>query len=271
MKSELILNSDVLDIIFENKNKAYGAYNLRKYYNNRLYKSMAIMFGLAAVFTAFSFIPKNDRKPQIIYTMMPLGSAPIEKQKEKEKPKTETAVKPQASQRLPSIVTIVPDNTLTDTLHTFNPDVAIGLKNVPADSTGGGTPGPGNGEGGGNDTVAAPATPPTPAFNPDIPLESPEIMPSYPGGNEALRKFLQKNLVNPKEMEEGELVKVVIRFVVNQEGKLKSFDVVQDGGEEFNKEVIRVLKKMPAWIPGKSNGRDVSVYYSIPIKFVPNE
>ena len=70
-------------------------------------------------------------------------------------------------------------------------------------------------------------------------------------------------------MEDGELVKVVVQVTVGYDGKFKSFDVTQDGGEEFNKEVIRVLKKMPAWIPGKSNGRDVATYMQIPIKFVP--
>ena len=53
------------------------------------------------------------------------------------------------------------------------------------------------------------------------------------------------------------------------DGKLKSFTTVQDGGEEFNKEVIRVLKKMPEWEPGKTKGQNVSVYYVIPVKFVP--
>ena len=69
-------------------------------------------------------------------------------------------------------------------------------------------------------------------------------------------------------MEDGEMVSVKMRFVVGYDGKLKSFETIQDGGEEFNKEVIRVLKKMPEWTPGKSNGQNVSVYYTIPVKFV---
>jgi len=85
---------------------------------------------------------------------------------------------------------------------------------------------------------------------------------------DALRRFLQRNLTNPKEMEEGEEVNVKIKFVVGYDGRLQSFITVQDGGEEFNKEVIRVLKKMPMWEPGKSNGQNVAVYYTIPVKFV---
>jgi len=55
--------------------------------------------------------------------------------------------------------------------------------------------------------------------------------------------------------------------VVGYDGKLKSFEIVEDGGATFNKEVIRVLKKMPEWVPGKANGENVSVYYTIPVKF----
>jgi protein TonB len=96
-----------------------------------------------------------------------------------------------------------------------------------------------------------------------------DVLPAYPGGMDALKKFLEKHLQNPKEMEEGESVTVKVKFVVGYDGKLQSFVTVQDGGEEFNKEVIRVLKKMPAWVPGKAKGENVSVYYIIPIKFVP--
>ncbi len=98
-----------------------------------------------------------------------------------------------------------------------------------------------------------------------------EVMPAYPGGMEALRKFLQRNLQNPEDLEAGQVVAVKIKFVVGYDGKLKSFEIIEDGGKPFNNEVIRVLKKMPMWTPGKSNGENVSVYYSIPVKFTAAE
>ena len=52
------------------------------------------------------------------------------------------------------------------------------------------------------------------------------------------------------------------------DGALKGFEIVEDGGDEYNQEVIRVLKKMPRWIPGKSEGRNVSVFYLIPVSFM---
>lgn len=93
-------------------------------------------------------------------------------------------------------------------------------------------------------------------------------MPSYPGGMNALRKFLVRNLENPRDMKVGEVANVKVKFVVGSNGELQSFVTVQDGGNEFNREVMRVLKKMPNWVPGKSKGQNVSVFYTIPIKFI---
>jgi protein TonB len=59
MKTELILKSDVLDIVFDNRNKDYGAYDLRKFYDNRLMKSLAVMIAVVIVLSAFTFIPKK--------------------------------------------------------------------------------------------------------------------------------------------------------------------------------------------------------------------
>ena len=101
------------------------------------------------------------------------------------------------------------------------------------------------------------------------PVESTEVevMPSFPGGTEALLNFLRRHLDNPEPMNSGESVTVKARFVVGYDGKLQGFRIIQDGGDVFNKEVMRVLKKMPDWVPGKAKGENVSVYYTIPVKF----
>lgn len=67
----------------------------------------------------------------------------------------------------------------------------------------------------------------------------------------------------------GEMITVHVRFAVGYDGKLQKFTVVKDGGEIFNIEEITVLKKMSEWVPGKSNGQNVAVYFTIPVKFVP--
>ena len=99
------------------------------------------------------------------------------------------------------------------------------------------------------------------------PLEVAKIMPQYPGGIQALLSFLKKNIHSPGNVEEGEDVTVKIEFVVNYNENLENFIVVKSGGELFDNEVLRVLKKMPLWIPGKSEGKNVSVYYIVPVKF----
>ncbi len=105
---------------------------------------------------------------------------------------------------------------------------------------------------------------------PDVstPMSDPDVMPEFPGGMTALTKFLERNLTNPRDLDLGERITVRAKFVVGFDGKLKAFNVIEDGGSLFNNEVMRVLKKMPTWIPGKANGRNVSVYYTIPVKFI---
>jgi protein TonB len=103
------------------------------------------------------------------------------------------------------------------------------------------------------------------------PFLTAEVMPTFPGGVDGLKKFLERNLTNPTMLNEGEMVSVKVQFIVGYDGNLKGFTVLQDGGDEFNQEVIRVLKKMPTWIPGKTQGQNVSVYYTIPVKFLSSE
>jgi len=267
----MILKSDVLDIVFENRNKSYGAYNLRKFYNNRLMKSLGAMLAVVIVLSAFTFLPKKKVNPvREIYevTTVVLKEQPKEKHKEKEPEKPKEAVKPPAQvptqvftqpKIVPEKVPVAPIENLKDSIafssvKTEGQPGGVALVNVPAVTDGGVT-----------------GTSPEPAkidANTPMSENEVEVMPSFPGGIEALRKFLARNLQNPKDMDAGEMVSVKVKFVVDQSGKLKSFETVQDGGEEFNKEVIRVLKKMPQWTPGKSRGQDVSVYYTIPVKFV---
>ncbi|MEO6328276.1 MAG: TonB family protein, partial [Ginsengibacter sp.] len=101
----------------------------------------------------------------------------------------------------------------------------------------------------------------------EVPVNNPEILPQFPGGFNALIKFLRKNLNTPQELQQGEGITVKVRFIVNYNGQLMGFDVIKSGGEPFDNEVIRVLKKMPEWIPGKTNGENVSVYFIVPVKF----
>lgn len=102
-----------------------------------------------------------------------------------------------------------------------------------------------------------------------MPEENPDVPPAFPGGLTALRVFLERNLQSPEEINEA--VKVTVKFIVGYDGKLESFEILKDGGSAFNQEVIRVLKKMPQWIPGEKDGKNVKAYCYLPVKFAPTE
>lgn len=269
MKTELILKSDVLDIIFENRNKAYGAYYLRKFYSSRLTKSLGLMMAGVIVLSAFTFIPnmKSKKGVELIfasdYDMKKLEKKPPEPEKPKEQvvqqKQKSASVQFNQPKIVPSYVDVPPITAITDTTRIANITVE-GPANVDPVI---GDPGDGTDIGKGKDPVTEPK------IDANTPIFTAEVMPEYPGGMSALRRFLEKNLSNPRDLEENETVSVKVRFVVGFDGKLKSFETIEDGGEEFNKEVIRVLKRMPEWIPGKTRGQSVSVYYTIPVKFVP--
>jgi len=92
--------------------------------------------------------------------------------------------------------------------------------------------------------------------------------PEFPGGPEALKRFLAHNLNTPDELEAGEKKMVQVRFVVDKEGNVFIQEIVNSGGNEFDREVIRVCKKMPRWKPAIQNGVNVSVSYVLPVTFI---
>ncbi|MBQ1582727.1 MAG: energy transducer TonB [Prevotella sp.] len=95
-----------------------------------------------------------------------------------------------------------------------------------------------------------------------------EQMPSFPGGNEALMKFLQENVKYPVVAQEnGVQGRVVVSFVVERDGSITDVKVVRSVDPSLDKEATRVVKSMPHWIPGKQNGAAVRVKYNVPVSF----
>ncbi len=271
MKTDAILNADVLDIIFENRNKSYGAYTLRKFYNNRLYKALGVMFGFVILLSSFTLFKTKTK----FAGLDKMDSAFLVRQvsidnKKPEPPKVKT-VAPAATPQKPIAtdihttvlitknptvppITDLRDFAAIDRNHTDVPNTGEGPKVIPITSGGGG-----------KDTGAVLV--PTKPVDKITARDYAEEMPTYPGGLDALRKYLERNLQNPEEIEEGQTVSVKVRFVVGYDGALKNLQIVEDGGAAFNNEVLRVVKKMKPWNPGKTKGENVSVYYTIPIKF----
>lgn len=95
-----------------------------------------------------------------------------------------------------------------------------------------------------------------------------EVMPSYPGDMEAFYKFLAQQMHYPKEaLENGIEGRVVVRFVVEEDGRLTHFEAVSSPSPLLSNEAIRVLTQMPRWNPAKRMGRNVRCQYNIPVMF----
>lgn len=268
MNQETILQSNLLDIIFENRNKNYGAYDLRVSYNRRMTAAListtiiCIILCLLSLITTSKVVKKDDN---ILF----VPTVTLAEFHPKEKVAAALRKMPSVNKRStiempPKIVASVNINKLPAT----PPEISGSLTQL--ELPGRNSPQPGDeynpaSFAGSNIVNATSKIEKEPKKN--IVLESAEVMPEYPGGLKALLLFLKKNIQSPEDVDQGEERLVKIKFVVNYNGKLEGFDVIKSGGTPFDDEVISVLKKMPRWNPGKSNGENVSVYYIVPVKF----
>ena len=97
---------------------------------------------------------------------------------------------------------------------------------------------------------------------------STEQPPVYPGGVEAMMKYLEDNIVYPaKAKRKGISDIVMLRLLIDRTGKIAGIDVENSVDKALIKEAVRVVSKMPNWQPAKQNGKNVAVYFSLPVRF----
>ena len=271
MEPLAILQADPLDLLFENRNKKYGAYPLRKYYPQRLMISMGITMSLVVLISftllypesSASLIQKNPVVPDITireFILKPEIKPPV-------LPVRPNSPKPPATTIYTKPV-IVADQNVPDPMPTIEKieTGAIGLKSTAGSPDNGEPPVSGNTMG----TTSAHNA--EPVENKNEVLDIAEIMPEFPGGIEALKRFLIRNLRMPENnLEEGTQVKVIARFVVGADGRVRDIEITLLSEPEFNAEVKRVIAKMPDWKPGSQNHRNVAVYFNLPVNFVRPE
>jgi protein TonB len=95
-----------------------------------------------------------------------------------------------------------------------------------------------------------------------------EVMPAFPGGEKVMLQWLQDNMQYPViAQEQGIQGRVIVRFVVGPDGSVGSAEVQRSLDPSCDREALRVIRKMPKWIPGRQNGQPVSVYYTLPVLF----
>lgn len=275
MRPELILRSDLLDILFDNRNKQYGAYELRRHYENRMRWGVGTMLLLAAGLTFLLARPGPDK----IIRAFPIIDIPevlltevIDKAIKPVLPAPPPL--PRSSQIQTATVNnnkpvIVPDDLIEKT---EVPDLDQLENAVISDHnqdglTDTGVPPPARESGNGTGSAA----PEPPAAAPDEPRNAASVMPSFPGGEGALQRWLSRNLRPQDDQATGERIKVVVRFVVGPNGNIDRVQLIQNGGERYDNEVLRVVKKMPDWRPGLQDGRPVAVWFTIPVIFETGE
>ncbi len=274
MDSAKILKADFLDILFEDRNKSYGAYELRKKYDKRVRNSILAMAALALLIVGSYLIYMNSRGSNNEKNTKPvIEDIKLEDVKLPDDPKTPPPpppppappppVKPSV-QFTPPVIKKDEEVKAEEELVKLDEikDKAISTKTAEGDPNGI-DPGLIN-DSKGTGVVEAPPPPPKEEIFTFV-----EQPPTFPGGDDALNKFLNNNIRYPHlATENGISGTVFVSFVVDSEGKIKDVKTVgapKGGGLE--EEAVRVVKKMPNWKPGRQNGRSVSVQFNLPIRF----
>jgi periplasmic protein TonB len=262
-----MLHADPLDILFENRNKLYGAYPLRKYYAQRLYISMGVTLSVVIVGTFLSFyfhrnpiIKQLNSLPDtyIVPVDLTLPQKPI--------PPTikRSITRPPVAMLAETPPLIVRENKPIPPIATVEElkEAVIGAKTLAGGLDNGGPQN--NINSGGADIRAG-----SPVETKSEVYKTAEVMPEFPGGIEALKRFLERNLRMPESsMEPGTAVHVIARFVVGEDGKVRDIEIIREADAVFNVEVKRVISKMPDWKPGSQNHRNVAVFFNLPVNFV---
>lgn len=103
---------------------------------------------------------------------------------------------------------------------------------------------------------------------PDKIFTAVEQQAQFPGGQAALMKWLQNNLRYPERAQQNDIQgRVIVKFVVNADGSIEQAQVVKGVDKDLDNEAIRVVKRMPKWQPGKNNGVAVRSYFTLPVTF----
>jgi protein TonB len=254
-----ILTSSPLDLLFQNRNQQYGAYVLRKNYYTRLWMSLGISLSIFPLLFVMLQTGTSDDKPKAKEETVIIRDFSPPKIKE-------PLIKPQQ--------TTVAHNTTVQRKYIDRINIVDNNKQVeiftPQDQLNGAMPG----------TTSQPGTPGNGLqFEPrPIVQDKPQVIndaepplqsePEYPGGVRAWIAFLQRNLRVPEDLGEGEKKTVLVRFQVSTEGNVTGFEILQSGGNSYDNEVIRVLKKMPRWKPAIQNNVPVARYFTQPVTFM---
>lgn len=277
MNTTNIYNADFLDILFDGRNKEYGAYDLRKTEDKRVRKALIGTASIALVIVGGYVLSNNliaSPKPirDVITTTTVLTSIPDPEVKKIPPPPSLPSTPPPAVSSVKMVTpTIAPDELVKAADEVPHLDSignkSIGLTTTQGDDVNGSDVAAllGEGKPGGTGVVEAPTTNGggTGVFN------WVEIMPTFPGGEAALMKYLSDNVRYPRMAQESNISGTIfVTFVIDKFGNINDVKTVgAHKGAGLEEEATRVVKKMPSWKPGRQNGQSVAVQFNLPIRF----
>ena len=250
MKSKKEKVPEFDEIIFENRNKSYGAFDLRKHYKSTT--SISILGGVAFfVLLALAITLTTEKGTAITSPVIDIieMSKPITQQQI-----SQPAVKPppELIKAIKNLQPVLTDDTSQITsMITTTDDLINTIK-----------------DGNVNDTVKYIAEP-----EPVIPDENKififvEEMPEFPGGNTELLKFIGESINYPHDAQINNIQgRVILKFVVNTDGSVDRIEILRSIDPSLDNEAIRVVKSLPRFKPGKQGGVPVPVWFSLPVTF----
>ncbi|PRY07814.1 protein TonB [Pontibacter ummariensis] len=275
MKKSYFLSMTFNNVIFKGRNQAYGAYVLRRSYSKNIMLAAILATALFSgalvgplVEAVFFADPAKYEKPEyVVYepVLIKLPKPPKKEEPQKEVvPVTEVVAQEKSKTEKFTKPTVVEENTPLEAPDI--PDQALLSKvNIGEQTLDGELP----------ETPTTTTRKVSPATGGEIGLETKpevfihaEVMPAFEGGTEALFEYLSKKLRYPSEAQRAKVEgMVVVTFVVAPSGEITQAEVIKGLGFGTEEEALRVIEKMPRWKPGKQNGRNVPVRYTLPIRF----
>lgn len=269
-----LISSEWVDLVFEGRNKAYGAYRLRKSTTKRNVLAMvAVVLLLIVAFiilTVKNFV--DEQRAKVAMTQVaeltnydqPKKKAEVKQKKvEVEPERVVERVKSSIKFTAPVIKKdeeVKPDEELKTQDELMSTKTAIGTFDVK-----------GNDDANGEilkakEVIAEPEPPKHEEENKVFDIV--EQQPLFPGGPAALMKYLSDNTKYPVVAQEnGVQGRVTVQFVVEKDGSISDVHVLRGVDPSLDKEAVRVVKSMPRWTPGKQNGITVRVNYRVPVLF----
>jgi protein TonB len=272
METNKILTADVLDIIFEGKNKAYGAYQLRKSYRKRLTRALVITGGSLLLIlggTVLANVINDDGSKKKFDT---IDTRMAELKKEETPPPPPPPPPPPVEQKLdlkqvqftPPVIVKDEDVKPDEIIKEIEPDATISTVDVESNNT--------------KQIVQAPVEETNTkvleikkADDENEIITHVQIEAAFPGGEDAWRNYLRKTLNAETPIDNGATAgkyTVIVKFVVSRDGSLSDIQCENDPGFGMCEEAKRVIKNTKNWTPAINNGRNVNAYRRQPITFV---